>query len=126
MKRILCSAAAIVVISTAAFIPTQALAEVGYGVVITNAPPQPRHEAVPAARRGYEWAPGYWNWTGRKHSWTKGHWERSRPGHYYQPNQWEKSNNGWRMKQGGWQRGDRDGDGVPDRLDKKPNNPNRS
>ena len=27
------------------------------------APPPPRHEMVPAARPGYVWAPGYWDWT---------------------------------------------------------------
>ena len=31
----------------------------------------------------------------------------------------------WNMNRGGWRRGDRDGDGVPNRLDNAPNNPNR-
>ena len=29
------------------------------------------------------------------------------------------------MERGGWKRGDRDGDGVPNRQDKAPDNPNR-
>lgn len=58
MKRILCIVAAIV-LSTAAFIPTQAVAQVGVNIVIGNAPPAPRHEGVPAPRRGFIWVPGY-------------------------------------------------------------------
>jgi hypothetical protein len=126
MKRILCSAAAVILVSTAAFLPTQALAEVGYSVVIANRPPPPRHERIPAARRGYVWAPGYWNWNGNRHRWTKGHWERSRHGHYYQQSKWEQSNEGWRLNRGGWRAGDRDGDGVPNRQDRQPDNPNRN
>jgi hypothetical protein len=30
------------------------------------------------------------------------------------------------MVRGGWHRGDRDGDGVPNRVDRRPDNPNRS
>ena len=152
MKRILSTAAAIV-LSTAAFIPAQAHAQVGVHIAIGNAPPPVRYEVVPAARRGYEWAPGYWNWNGRRHVWSKGHWERQRVGHYYQRPVWQQSNGGWRLNQGGWQRGqrhdnrnvnrgygngdrdrdgipnrvdrDRDGDGVPNRYDDKPGNPRR-
>jgi hypothetical protein len=29
------------------------------------------------------------------------------------------------MERGGWRRGDRDGDGIPNREDAHPNNPNR-
>ncbi|CAN5858119.1 hypothetical protein BH11PSE12_BH11PSE12_34930 [soil metagenome] len=60
MKRILCTAAAIV-ISCAAFISAQAIAQVGFNIVIGNEPPPARYAVVPAPRRGYEWAPGYWN-----------------------------------------------------------------
>lgn len=107
MKRILCNAAAIIVLSTAAFIPTQAVAQVGFSIVIGNAPPPVRYEVVPAPRRGYEWAPGYWNWNGRKHAWAGGHWERVRSGQHYQRPEWRQSNNGWQLNRGGWQRGER-------------------
>ncbi len=148
MKRILCTAAA-VILGTAAFIPTQAVAQVGVNVNIGNAPPPPRYEVVPTPRRGYEWAPGYWNWNGRRHVWSAGHWERVRVGHYYQRPEWQQGNDGWRLNRGGWQRGengnrgnargdrdhdgvpnrmdrDRDGDGVPNRMDSNPNNPHRN
>ncbi|MGV8899829.1 MAG: YXWGXW repeat-containing protein [Burkholderiaceae bacterium] len=107
MKRILCNAAAILVLSTAAFIPTQAVAQVGFSIVISNAPPPVRYEVVPAPRRGYEWAPGYWNWNGGRHAWAPGHWERARSGHHYQRPEWRHGNNGWQLNRGGWQRGER-------------------
>jgi hypothetical protein len=132
MKRILCGAAAIL-ISTAAFMPAQAMAQ-GYSVIVRTAPPPPRQELVPAPRRGYEWAPGYWNYSGNKHKWTAGHWERVHAGQRYQRPEWQQTSNGWRLNKGGWQRnspaangprGDRDGDGVPNRFDSNPNNPYR-
>lgn len=161
MKKILITAAAII-LSTAAFIPAQAHAQVGFNIVIGNAPPPVRYEVVPAARRGYVWTPGYWDWSGRRHVWTQGQWERSRAGHHYQRPQWSQGNNGWQLNRGGWQRGahpgnqsravvaapnhqgrafvahpgnqgraagqkrsDRDGDGVPNRYDNRPDNPRR-
>jgi hypothetical protein len=156
MKRLLFTVAAIA-FSTAAFIPVQATAQVGVNIVIGNAPPPPRYEVVPSARRGHEWVPGYWNWNGRRHVWTAGHWERVRAGYIYQRPEWRQSNNGWQLNRGGWQRGerhdnrhfngnrgnngrgdrdhdgisnrmdrDRDGDGVSNRRDSNPNNPRRN
>lgn len=139
MKRILMTAAAIV-LGTAAFVPAQARSHVDVNIAIGNAPPPVRYEAVPAARRGYAWVPGHWHWTGRRHVWSEGYWERARPGHYYQRSEWRRSHDGWRLNRGGWQRGehpgghdqhgnrgrrDRDGDGVPNRYDQRPNNPYR-
>jgi hypothetical protein len=126
MKRILGTAAAIL-ISTAAYYPVQAMAQ-GDHVTVHQAPPPPKHEAVPAARRGYEWAPGYWNWTGHKFAWTRGHWERARAGQQYQHPEWQQGKDGWQFNRGGWQngpRGDKDGDGVANRADDHPNNPHR-
>jgi len=135
MKTILATAAAIL-IGTAAFAPVQAQAAHPYAnvVVIKKAPPAPRREAVPAARRGYEWTPGYWDWNGRRHDWVAGHWEKVRPGYAYQRAQWRQDRNGWHLDRGGWHQSrqvaahrdrDRDRDGVPNRHDQRPNNPNR-
>ena len=89
------------------------------------APPPPRFEAVPAARRGYVWVPGYWVLRGHRHAWRAGHWERGRAGYsYVQPN-WVQRDNRWEFNRGRWNRGDRDRDGVPNRFDRAPNNPNR-
>ncbi len=154
MNRILFTAAAILFAATA-YVPTQALAEVGFSITVGNAPPPPRYEVVPAARRGHEWAPGYWNWNGRRHVWVPGHWERARAGHYYKRPEWQHVHGGWRLERGGWHRGhrhdhdrhygnrgpgrgdrdrdgvanwadrDRDGDGVANRYDRRPDNPRR-
>ncbi|HEY8099235.1 MAG TPA: YXWGXW repeat-containing protein [Burkholderiaceae bacterium] len=109
MKRILC-AAAVIAISTAAFIPVQAMAQVGVNVIIGTPPPPPRHEVIPTSRRGYEWAPGYWNWNGRRYVWIAGHWERVHPGHHYERPEWRQDNNGWHLNRGGWQPGERHDD----------------
>ena len=137
MKRILTAAAAFLAISSAAFIPaTASAAGAGDVIVVHTQPPAPMREAVPSARRGYEWAPGYWNWNGRKYVWTRGHWERTRPGYAYARPVWSQGKNGWELDRGGWRhgdraddgprRGDRDGDGVPNRVDDHPNNPRRN
>jgi hypothetical protein len=96
-------------------------------VYVNRAPPPPRSERVPAARRGYVWAPGYWNWRGNRHVWVAGSWARERPGYAYRPHQWVERDGRWNLQRGGWDRGNRDSDrdGVPDRRDSRPNNPNR-
>lgn len=153
MKRILGAAAAIVICTTA-FIPAQASASVGLNIVIGNAPPPLRYEVVPAPRRGYEWAPGFWNWNGRRHAWVVGHWERVHVGQRYEHAEWRQDNDGWHLNRGGWKHDenrderhdeghgnphgdrdhdgvpnradhDRDGDGVPNRVDAHPNDPHR-
>jgi hypothetical protein len=91
-------------------------------VYVNTAPPPPRVERVPPPRSGYEWAPGYWNWQGNHHVWTKGHWVKARHGYSYRPHEWVERDGRWQLQRGRW---DRDGDGIPDRRDAHPNNPNR-
>ena len=79
MKRILLTAAALL-ISTAAFTPVQAQTRTEI-IVVKQAPPALRAERVPGARRGFEWVPGYWDWSGRRYTWVAGHYETARPGH---------------------------------------------
>ena len=43
-------------------------------VYVQVAPPVIRQEVVPAPRRGYAWAPGYWGWRHSKHVWVRGVW----------------------------------------------------
>ena len=90
------------------------------------APPAPRHEVVPAARRGYVWVPGYWNAKGKRHVWQTGHWERGRKGFHFVNPTWVQRDNRWELQRGRWNKGDRDGDGVPNVIDRAPNNPGRS
>ena len=89
------------------------------------APPAPRVEVIPAPRSGHVWAPGYWDLRGHRHAWVRGHWERERRGYRFVEPRWEQRDNRWYLERPRWHRGDRDGDGVPNRMDRAPNNPNR-
>ncbi|MBL0125706.1 MAG: YXWGXW repeat-containing protein [Betaproteobacteria bacterium] len=104
----------------AAAIPQVSVAAVGIHVQV--APPAPRFERVPVPRRGYLWVPGYWDWRGHRHVWVGGTWVKERRGYYYQPHRWVERNGGWYLDRGRW---DRDRDGIPDRVDRHPNNPYR-
>jgi len=107
-------------------------------VIIRQAPPPPRSEPIPQARRGYVWAPGHWEYRHGRYVWTRGTWLRERHGYAYNAPNWVERDGRWMMERGGWRRGDRDGDGIrngrdhdrdgdgiPNRMDSRPNNPNR-
>lgn len=116
-------------------------------VYLNFGPPAVRYEAVPVARPGYVWAPGFWNWNGHRHVWVRGHWVRERPGYVYYAPRWYNDGGRWRFERERWDRGDRvahrgygdrdrdgvpnrydrdrDGDGVPNRYDSHPDNPRR-
>src|SRR3954470_15593329 len=93
---------------------------------IQVAPPAPRAETVPNARRGYVWNAGHWEWKNNRHHWVKGVWLKERRGHVYTQPAWVERDGRWTMNRGSWRRGDADGDGVPNGVDRRPNNPNRS
>jgi hypothetical protein len=95
-------------------------------VYVKVAPPAPREEVVPAARPGYVWRGGYWDWRGNKHQWVKGTYVRERRGYHYVQPAWVEDKGRWKMRPGTWARGDRDGDGVPNSRDRAPSNPNKS
>jgi hypothetical protein len=119
LEKIICAAAALLIASTI-FTPIQSFAGDRVRAVRT-APPALRHEPVPAVRRGYEWAPGFWNWSGRRYTWTRGHWEHARAGYAVRAATWEQADGGWRLSRAGWMKHDRDHDGVPNRADNHPN-----
>lgn len=114
-----------VCVSSLASVVAPAVSEAAVGVYLNVAPPENRYEAVPAARRGYIWVPGYWNVRGNRHVWQPGHWEKARRGYNYAPPAWVQRENRWELNRGGWNRGDRDRDGVPNNRDRAPDNPNR-
>jgi len=98
-------------------------------VFVETAPPPPRAERMPPPRHGYVWSPGHWEWRRGHHVWMPGQWFRERPGYVYHAPTWVQRDGRWVMEGGRWDRGgrrDRDGDGVPNRYDARPNNPNRS
>jgi hypothetical protein len=113
-------------------------------ILVDRAPPPPREEVVPAPRHGYVWAPGYWDWRNHHHVWVKGHWERERRGMHWHPSRWVERDGKYVFERGRWDRqrfaanGDRDRDGIPNRVDRDkdgdgvanrfdraPNNPHR-
>lgn len=94
-------------------------------IVVREAPPAPRVERIPEARRGYVWAPGYWDWKKNRHVWVRGKWVRERKGYVYNAPAWEERDGRWHMRASNWARRDRDGDGVPNGIDQRPNNPRR-
>jgi hypothetical protein len=104
---------------TAVAVPAAAVTDVRV------APPPPREELAPAQRHGYVWAPGHWEWRRGDYHWVNGAWLRARHGYHYSPNTWVEHDGHWHMERGHWQQGDRDHDGVPNRYDRAPDNPNR-
>ena len=94
-------------------------------VDVRIAPPPPRQEAIPVVRPGYAWVPGYWDWRGQRHVWVNGTWVRERRGYVYAEPRWVERDGHWELRRGQWARGDRDGDGVPNRVDRAPDNPRR-
>lgn len=86
-------------------------------------PPAVPYEVVPAPRAGWIWVPGYWDWRYNRHFWVGGHWLRHRPGFYYAPASWVENGGRYYYHAPGWRPRDRDGDGVPDRYDRAPDNP---
>ena len=68
----------------------------------TEAPPTPREEKV-AARSGFVWIAGRWDWRGKaKWVWVAGHWERERAGKQWRAGHWDKRGNTWAFTAGGW------------------------
>jgi len=66
----------------------------------TEAPPSPREEHQ-AARAGFVWIPGKWDWKG-KWEWTAGHWERERAGKQWHTGHWDRNGTSWVWTEGGW------------------------
>jgi len=108
------------------YAPPAAAAQVSVGIGVRVGPPPPRFEHAPPPRRGYVWAPGYWDWRHGRYVWMRGSWVRERHGYRYNAPQWHERNGRWYREQGGWARGDRDRDGVPNAFDHRPNNPHRN
>lgn len=90
-------------------------------VYLQIGPPAVRYEAVPAPRDGYVWSNGVWQYNGSTHVWAPGEWQAARPGYTYSQPRWVENNGRWGYQASRW---DRDGDGVPNRQDRAPNNPN--
>jgi hypothetical protein len=80
------------------------VASAGVVVDIDIAPPVLRVEAVPPARVGYVWAPGFWEWRGHEHVWVAGRWMGERRGYRWEPDRWEQRGPHWHYEPGHWVR----------------------
>lgn len=99
----LLAAATMVAAATPLTSVADARIELSYGAPV-------QYEYGPAPSPGHVWVPGYRAWDGYHRVWVPGHWERMH-GH-----------RGYAQYGPRW---DRDGDGVPNRYDARPNNPYR-
>jgi hypothetical protein len=113
-------------------LPTAAQAQAVLSVQV--GPPPARAEMVPPPRPGWVWSPGHHEWRHGQYVWMRGHWVRERPGYAYVAPAWVASGNGWAYQPPRWDarpvyrpgpRRDRDHDGVPNRYDRRPNDPRR-
>jgi hypothetical protein len=80
------------------------LAPCAVSIDIDVAPPEPRVEVVPAARVGYVWAPGYWEWREGAHVWVPGHWIGERRGYHWVADRWGQVGGHWHHFEGHWER----------------------
>jgi hypothetical protein len=64
--------------------------------------PPPRREERWAARRGFLWVSGRWDWRGGEWAWTPGHYERERAGYIYREPRWEERDGVYVTVEGGW------------------------
>jgi YXWGXW repeat-containing protein len=90
-------------------------------IYVLQPPPPPRVEVVPAPRSGYVWVPGHYQYRTDNYVWAEGSWEPARPGYVFRAPAWVEREGRWVYQPPRW---DRDGDGVPNRRDNFPNNPN--
>ena len=88
---------------------------------VSFGPPAAPYEAIPVARPGYVWVPGYYDWRRSRYHWVAGHWVRHRPGYYYEPVRWVPRHGRYYYRPARWRDADRDG--VPNRYDRAPYNP---
>jgi len=122
MKRLLLGS---LVAASLAGASMSASARTNVDLVVNFGPPPLRYEVVPAPRVGFVWVPGYWDWRYSRHYWVAGHWVRHRPGYLYEPARWVDRGGHWYYHRAAWRPWDRDGDGIPNRYDRHPDNPYR-
>jgi hypothetical protein len=69
---------------------------------IDSPPPAMQVEVVPAARTGYVYIPGYWDYRNNTYTWVSGHFEPARVGYVFVAPRYEQVDGRWRMYAGRW------------------------
>lgn len=82
------------VVSTPTFAQTE--------VIIRDAPPPMRVEAVPLDRPGYAWDRGHWRYDGRGYAWVPGHWQPVMRNARWEPGHWTSRGPNWYWIEGHW------------------------
>ena len=118
MKKVLVSALFAAGTIAAVATPLSSVAQ----IYLNIGPPVVRYEAVPEPRSGYVWSGGHWQHDGSQYVWSSGDWHASRPGYVYNQPRWVEREGRWNYQGSRW---DRDGDGVPNRSDRRPDDPTR-
>lgn len=72
--------------------------------VISQAPPAPQPEAIPARPSSdHVWVPGSWTWRNNRYEWMAGHWEvPARANATWVAPRWEKEGGAYRFYEGYW------------------------
>lgn len=71
--------------------------------VPTAPPPAPQAERPGAARAGFVWIPGHYNWKAGRYVWVPGHWERARAGKRWVRGSWKRQGNQYVWVPGYWE-----------------------
>lgn len=66
-------------------------------------PPSPRYE-TPAARSGYVWIRGHYEWRTGAYKWVRGHWEGAKAASVWVPGSWSLRGNRWTWTPGHWEK----------------------
>jgi hypothetical protein len=106
------------VVAAAGFAAMNAMAYAEWKEIDTaEAPPPMRSETMPAARSGYVWVPGYYQYDNRSYNWVSGRFEQERPGYTYVTPRYEQKEGRWGMYAGGWQtRAEEEHGGVRNKI----------
>jgi hypothetical protein len=70
-----------------------------------EAPPPPKAEQHEAAKAGYVWVDGNYQWKAGKYEWLAGHWEREQANKHWSPGAWQKNGDRWAWHDGTWANG---------------------
>jgi hypothetical protein len=104
MRKHIAASLFALVLSTGAFVTTEAPAQ--EIIKILQAPPQAQPEIIPAPpSQKHIWVHGFWRWdTGaNKHIWVQGRYELPKTnGHVWYPNRWSHDNGHWVFVPGRW------------------------